>query len=91
MEVFGKEVRSECSNSVIAICFISRMDTVIYFPRCSLTESIPKGRIRESTYSHHLNLYYGLAILVYFTLHKRQSRFLYIGIRMVLFHILFAD
>lgn len=78
---------------MIVISLISCIDTPIYVPRCSLTESIPKGEVRESVYRCHLLLnYHRIVILVYFVLHKKkQSQFLYTGINLVLFHISFAD
>lgn len=78
---------------MIVVCLISNKDTLIYVPRCSLTESIPKGGIGESIYRCHLllNSYYKIDILVYFVLRNKQSQFLYTGIKLVLFHISFAD
>lgn len=91
MDVFGKEVRKLILQQ--RDCYPSYIYTPIYVPRCSLTESIPKEGIRESVYRCHrlLNCYYRITILVYFVLHKRQSQFLYTGIKLVLLHICFAD
>lgn len=78
---------------MIVISLISYIDTPIYVPRCTLTESIPKGGIRDSVYRCHLllNCCYRIAIRVYFVLHKRLSQFLHTGIKLVLFHISFVD